>query len=95
MERLKSNIRSQMEVLEVELGKEQFPKRSLTRKLGHAETDWKKVEDNFKHILTLINDQEAEGGRLAHEQFHTQYLTMIGRVQDALDKHQGEEDAQE
>ena len=95
MERLKSNIRSQMEVLEVELGKEQFPKRSLARKLGHAEKDWNKIEDYYMHILTLIDEQEAEDGRLAHEQFQTQYLTMIGRVQDALDTHREEEEAQE
>ena len=85
MNRLKGKIRSQMEVMEVELGKEQLLRRSLSRKLGHAETDWNKIEDYYTHILTLITEQEAEDGRLAHEQFQTQYLTLIGRVQDALD----------
>ena len=85
MDSLKGKIRSQMEVMEAELGKEQLLRQSLSRKLGHAETDWNKVEDYYTHILTLITEQEAEDGRLTHEQFQTQYLTLIGRVQDALD----------
>ena len=93
MNRLKGKIRSQMEVMEAELGKEQFPKRSLARKLGHAETDWNKVEDYYMHILTLIIEQEAEDGCLAHEQFQTQYLTLIGQVQDAIDTLREEEEA--
>ena len=84
MDRLKGKIRSQMQVMETELGKEQLLKRSLARKLGHAENDWKQVEDYYTHILTMITEQEAEDGRLAHEQFQTQYLTLIGRVQDAI-----------
>ena len=87
MDRQKGKIKSQMEVMEAELGKEQRLKRSLARKLGHAETDWNKVEDYYTRSLTLIDEQEAEDGRLAHEQFQTQYLTMIGWVQDALDTH--------
>ena len=93
MDSLKGKIKSQMEVMEAELGKEQLLRRSLARKLGHAETDWNKVEDHYMHILTLITEQEAEDGRLAHEQFQTQYLTLIGRVQDALDTHREEEEA--
>ena len=69
MESLKGKIRSQMEVMEAELGKEQLLGRSLARKLGRAETDWNKVEDYYTHILTLITEQEAEDGCLAHEQF--------------------------
>ena len=95
MESLKGKIRSQMEVMEAELGKEQLLKRSLSRKLGAAETDWSKVEGYYTHILTLITEQEAEDGRLAHEQFQTQYLTLIGRVQDALDTLREEEEVQE
>ena len=86
MNRLKGKLRSQMEVMEAELGKEQLLGRSLARKLGRAETDWNKVENHYTHILTLISEQEAEDGRPAHEQFQTQYLTLIGWVQDALDK---------
>ena len=85
MNRLKGKIRSQMEVMEAELGKEQLLRRSLARKLGHAETDWNKVEDYYTHILTLITEQEAEEGCLANEQFQTQYLPLMGLVQDALD----------
>ena len=95
MNRLKGKIRSQMEVMEAELGEELFPKQSLARTLGRAETDWNKVEDYYMHKLTLIDEQEAEDGRLAHEQFQTQYLTLIGRVQDALDKHREEKEARE
>ena len=43
----------------------------------------------------MISEQEAEDSRLAHEQFQTQYLTLIGQVQDALDKLREEEEAQE
>ena len=93
MHRLKGKIKSQMEVMEAELGKEQRLKRSLARKLGHAETDWNKVEDYYMRSLTLITEQEAEVGRLAHEQFQNQYLTLIGRVQDAIDTLREEEEA--
>ena len=84
-----------MEVMAAELGKERVLGRSLARKLGCAETDWNDVEGYYTHILTLISEQEAEDGRLAHEQFQTQYLTLIGRVQDAIDTLQEEEEAQE
>ena len=86
MESLKGKIRSQMEVMQAELAKERVLRRSLSRKLGRAEDDWREVEGYYMHILTLISEQEAEDSRLAHEQFQTQYLTLIGRVQDALDK---------
>ena len=86
MESLKGKIRSQMEVMQAELDKERVLGWSLSRKLGRAEDDWREVEGYYTHILTLISEQEAEDGRLAHEQFQTQYLTLIGRVQDALDK---------
>ena len=43
----------------------------------------------------MIDEQVAEDGHLAHEQFQTQYLTLIGWVQDALDKHREEEEARE
>ena len=46
MESLKGKIRSQMEVMEAELGKERVLGRSLARKLGRAETDWNEVENH-------------------------------------------------
>ena len=95
MESLKGKIRSQMEVMEAELGKERLLGRSLARKLGRAETDWNKVENHYTHILTLISEQEAEDGRAAHEQFQTQLFTLLGQVQDAIDKAREEEEAQE
>ena len=86
MESLKGKIRSQMEVMAAELVKDRVLGRSLARKLGHAESNWNEVENHYTHILTLISEQEAEDGRPTHEQFQTQYLTLIGWVQDALDK---------
>ena len=88
MNQLKGKLKAQMDVMEADLLKEQFPKRSLVRKLGIVETDWNKVENYYTHILTLVEDeQEAEDGRLAYEEFQTQYLNLNGRVQDALDEH--------
>ena len=94
MNRLKGKLKSQMEAMEADLQKEQFPKRSLVRKLGIAETDWNKVENYYTHILTLVeNEQEVEDGCLAYEEFQTKYLELTGQVQDALDTHREEEDA--
>ena len=84
-----------MEVMEAELGKERVLGQSLARKLGRAETDWSEVEGYYMHILTLISEQEAEDSRAAHEQFQTQFFTLMGRVQDAIDKAREEEEAQE
>ena len=96
MNRLRGKLKAQMEVMEADLQKEQFPKRSLIRKLGIAETDWNKIENYYTHILTLVEDeQEAEDGRLAYEEFQTQYLNLNGRVQDALDEHRVAEEARE
>ena len=95
MNRLKGKIRSQMVVMEADLLKEPFPKRSLVRKLGNAETDWNKVENYFTHILTLIEDEQAEDDRLAYEEFQTQYLDISGRVTDALEENRLEEETHE
>ena len=86
MESIKGKIRSQMEVMAVELVKDRVLGRSLVRKLGRAESDWNEVENHYSHILSLMSKQEAEDGRATHEQFQTQFFTMMGRVQDALDK---------
>ena len=87
MNRLKGKLKSQMEAMEADLLKEQFPKRSLVRKLGIAETDWNEVENCYEHILTLIEDEQAEDDRLAYEEFQTRYLNLNSRVKDALDEH--------
>ena len=94
MNRLQGKIRCQMVMMEADLLKVPFPKRSLARKLGNAETDWNKVENYYTHILTLVEDeQQTEDGRLAYEEFQTQYLSLSGPVQDALDAHREEEEA--
>ena len=95
MESLKGKIRSQMEVMAAELVKDWVLGRSLVRKLGRAESDWNEVENHYLHILSLMSEEEAEAGRAAHEQFQTQFFAMMGWVQDALDKIQEEEEAQE
>ena len=85
--RLKGKIRSQMESMEADLVKPTFPRRSLVRKLGKAKTDWNKVENYFTHILTLVEDGQAEDDRLAYEELQTQYLDISGRVMDALEEN--------
>ena len=94
---LKGKIRSQIEVMQAELAKEQTLRvqRSLARKLERAETDWREIESYYTRSLTLISEQEAEDGRAAHEQFQTQFFTLMGWVQDAIDKAREEEEAQE
>ena len=84
-----------MEAMEADLIKDTFPKRSLVRKLGNAETDWNKVENYYTHIRTLIEDEQAEDDRLAYEEFQTQYLDVSGRVTDALEDHRLEEETRE
>ena len=82
-----------MEVMEADLLKDPFPKLSLQRELGNTETDWNKVENFYEHILTLTEDEQAEDNRLAYEEFQTRYLDLNGRVEDALEEHQLEEEA--
>ena len=95
MNRLKGKIRSQMEVMEAELVKEPFPKLSLRRKLGNAETEWNKVENYYVHIRTMTDDDQAEDDRVAFEEFQTRYLDINGRVEDALEEHRLEEETHE
>ena len=84
-----------MEVMEADLVKEPFPKLSLRRKLGNAETDWNKVENFYVHIRTMTDDDQAEVDRVAYEEFETRYLDLKGRVEDALEEHQIEEEGHE
>ena len=86
MESLKGKIRPQMEVMVAELVKDRVLGWSLVRKLGCVESDWNEVENHYMHILSLMSEQEAEDGHATHEQFQTQFFTMMGWVQDALDK---------
>ena len=95
MASIKGRIRSQMDVMLADLDKERILWRSLVRKLGRAETDWGEVENHYTHILSVIGDEEDEDERNAHEQFQTQLFTLMGRVQDAIDRARGEEEAQE
>ena len=84
-----------MEAMEADLIKDTFPKRSLVRKLGNAETDWNKVENYYTHIQTLIEDEQAEDDRLAYEEFQTQYLDVSGWVANALEENRLEEETRE
>ena len=95
MKGIMGKIRAQMNVMTADLGKERILWRSLARKHGRAETDWAEVENHYTHILTVIDEQEAEDGRAAYEQFQTELFTLLGQVQDAIDKARGEEEAQE
>ena len=95
MASIKGRIRSQMDVMSADLGKERILWRSLVRKLGRTETDWGEVENHYTHILSVIGDEEDEDERNAHEQFQTQLFTLMGWVQDAIDRARGEEEAQE
>ena len=84
-----------MDVMATDLEKERILWQSLARKLGRAETNWTEVENHYTHILTVIGDEEDEDDRDAHEQFQTQLFTLMGRVQDVIDRARGEEEAQE
>ena len=95
MNRLEGKIRSQMEVMEADLLKDPFPKFSLRRKLGNAETDWNKVENFYVHIQTLTEDEQAEDDRLAYEELQTRYLDLSGGVGDVLEDYRLEEEARE
>ena len=86
MRGIMGRIRAQMNVMTAELGNERILWRSLARKHGKAETDWAEVENHYTHILSVIDEQEAEDGRAAFEQFQTELFTLLGWVNDAIDK---------
>ena len=52
------------------------------------------MENHYTHILSVIDEQEAEDGRTAFEQFQTELFTLLEQVHDAIDKARGEEEAQ-
>ena len=68
MNRLKGTLRSQMKIMEADLRKDPFPKLSLLRELGNAETEWNKVEDCYNQILTVTGDERADDDHLAYEE---------------------------
>ena len=56
----KGKLRNLMEVMENKLGADPFPKYSLRRKLGNAETFWKEMENYYIHIRTFTDEDQAE-----------------------------------
>ena len=94
MASIKVRIRSEMDVMSADLEKD-ILWRSLVRKLGRVENDWTEVEKHYTNILSVIDDDEYEDERDAHRQFQTELFTLMGLVQDAIDRARGEEEAQE
>ena len=94
MASIKVRIRSEMDVMSADLEKD-ILWRSLVRKLGRVENDWAEVEKHYMNILSMIDDEEDEDERDEHQQFQTQLFTLMGLVQDAIDRAWGEEEAQE
>ena len=92
MDRHKGKLRNLMEVMENALVADPFPKYSLRRKLGNAETSWNKVENNYVHICTMTDKDQAEIDRVAFEEFQTRYLDVNGRAEDALQEHRIKEE---
>ena len=96
MANIKVRIWSEMDVLSANLLKE-ISWQSLVRALGRVENDWSEVEKLYTNILTMIDDDddEDEDESNAHQQFQTELFILRDRVQDAIDKARGEEEAQE
>ena len=95
MERLKGKLRNLMEVMETALLADPFPKLSLRRKLGKAETIWNEVENLYDHLCTMTDKDQAEIDRVAFVDFQTRYIDLFGRVEDALEEHRIEEETRE
>ena len=76
-----------MKIMEADLRKDPFPKLSLLRELGNAETEWNKVQDCYNHILTVTRDEQAEDDYLAYEELKTCYHDLNDQVKDALEEH--------
>ena len=95
MSRLKESLWSQMKTMEADLRKDPFPKLTLQKGLGDAETEWNEIKDYHRHILALTEGKQAKDERLAHVEFQTRYIDLNGRVEDALDDHRLEEEARE
>ena len=95
MDHHKGKLRNLMEVMETALLANPFPKFSLRRKLGNAKTTWNEVENLYVHLCTMTDEDQAEIDRVAFEDFQTRYIDLFGRVEDALEEHQIEEETRE
>ena len=71
MERLKGKLRNLMEVMETALLADPFPKLSLRRKLGKAETIWNEIENLYDHLCTMTDEDQAELDCVAFVDFQT------------------------
>ena len=60
MECLKGKLDNLMEVMETALLTDPFPKLSLRRKLGRAETIWNEIEGLYDHLCTMTEEERAE-----------------------------------
>ena len=56
MERLKGKLENLMEVMQTALHTKPFPKLSLRRKLGKAETIWSEIEGLYDHLHTMTEE---------------------------------------
>ena len=65
----KGKLRNLMEVMETALLADPFPKFSLRRKLGNAETSWNEVKNYYVHIRTMTDEDQAEIDRVTFEEF--------------------------
>ena len=95
MERLKGKLENLMELMQTALHTEPFPKLSLRRKLGKAETIWKEIEGYFDHLYTMTDEDRAEVDHVAFTDFQRRYTDLCGRVEDALEEHRSEEESRE
>ena len=87
MERLKGKLENLMEVMETALLADPFPKLSLRRKLGRAETIWNEIEGLYDHLCTMTEEERAELDRVAFIDFQGHYTDLYGRVEDTLEEH--------
>ena len=87
MERLKGKLQSLMEVMETALLADSFPKLSLRRKLGKAESIWNEIEGLYDHLCTMTEEERAELDCVVFIDFQGRYTDLYGRVEDTLKEH--------
>ena len=95
MERLKGKLDNLMEVMQTALHADPFPKLSLRRKLGKAETIWNEIEGLYDHLCTMTDEDRAKLDHVAFIDFQGRYTDLYGRVEDTLEEHRSEEEARE
>ena len=76
MERLRDKLESLMELMQTALHTEPFPKLSLQRKLGKAETIWNEIEGLYDHLCTMTEENQAELDRAAFIAFQGRYTEL-------------------